>query len=656
MRPTVTQSVHHIGDSEKDIRASIDQSSIAHIMSILTDLYSDPMLAVIREYSTNAIDSNIEAGNPDPIKITLPTSLKPTFVVQDQGVGLSVDDMERVYSMYGTSTKRDSDEVTGMLGLGCKSGLTYALTFNIIAIKGGVRTAALFTKDEDGVGVIKIIDTRSSTERNGVTIQIPVKAQDVESFRMKAESFYSYWRDGTVSIHNRTPVNKEAYGDGPAKFSDNPVWIDDDVAVVKDLAASKIVMGGVAYPFRPKTFPHGIVAYVPMGSVSFTPSREALYFNRPTEATIATIEEFAKERFFASLMDKVKDAPNNFERGKMLAQWNTSALTRGKLKDHPLKLMVRLPGTRQKVNGITVVDEETKRNAWTYHGNYGRGSCSRLESSVPWSYINDTNYHFVVNYPNKAIPAGHKDRVEKYGIPQAVFIPVGSDIEIIDGRPKVVEWETIVDATPAPKSTKTGPRQVKKYTVLTAGQSYETEQIKDDVPIIVVGPRENAYHLRKKFPEAHIVELYARQVERFKKLHPTATGWYAYEQAEKAKALAAITDDDKIAKHLAHSYLDFLKSSKPHILDPELRHMVGLIGPESKTLARANALYVQVPHHPSNDRIAKRYPLLFCGYNRGGDAAKDALLYVNAKWLQLEGANAVQRFSGDGATKKSEAA
>ena len=38
---------------------SIDQSALSHIMNVLTDLYADPELAVIREYSSNALDSHI---------------------------------------------------------------------------------------------------------------------------------------------------------------------------------------------------------------------------------------------------------------------------------------------------------------------------------------------------------------------------------------------------------------------------------------------------------------------------------------------------------------------------------------------------------------------------------------------------------------------
>ena len=52
----------------------IQDNDLSHIMGILrSQIYSDKLLAVIREYSTNAVDANVEAGNPAPINVHLPT-------------------------------------------------------------------------------------------------------------------------------------------------------------------------------------------------------------------------------------------------------------------------------------------------------------------------------------------------------------------------------------------------------------------------------------------------------------------------------------------------------------------------------------------------------------------------------------------------------
>ena len=57
--------------------------------SILSDqLYSNKIRAVIRELSTNAYDSHVDAGNGDkPFEVHLPSNMEPTFSVRDYGTG-----------------------------------------------------------------------------------------------------------------------------------------------------------------------------------------------------------------------------------------------------------------------------------------------------------------------------------------------------------------------------------------------------------------------------------------------------------------------------------------------------------------------------------------------------------------------------------------
>ena len=99
----------------------ISRGDESHIMTILRDtLYSDKILAVLREYSSNAWDAHRAVGkNTLPIKITLPTEMTPTLSIRDWGPGLSANEVFNIYTQYGASTKRDSDKEVGMLGIGC---------------------------------------------------------------------------------------------------------------------------------------------------------------------------------------------------------------------------------------------------------------------------------------------------------------------------------------------------------------------------------------------------------------------------------------------------------------------------------------------------------------------------------------------------------
>ena len=166
----------------------------AHIMTILRDtLYSDKILAVLREYASNAWDANREAGRGDvPIRVKVPTMEDPVLTISDDGPGLSNDDVFNVYSQYGASTKRGSDKVVGMLGIGSKSGFAYSDTFTIISKHGGMQRIYSALIDETEKGVIKLLD-RTPCKGTGVTIQIPVDPKDLVRFNDKAKSLFKYF-------------------------------------------------------------------------------------------------------------------------------------------------------------------------------------------------------------------------------------------------------------------------------------------------------------------------------------------------------------------------------------------------------------------------------------------------------------------------------
>src|SRR5690242_6346040 len=85
-------------------------------------LYSHKIKAVVRELSTNAADSHAAAGKGDvPFKVHLPNNLEPYFYVKDEGVGLSPEQVNTIYTTYFESDKIESNDFTGCLGLGSKS-------------------------------------------------------------------------------------------------------------------------------------------------------------------------------------------------------------------------------------------------------------------------------------------------------------------------------------------------------------------------------------------------------------------------------------------------------------------------------------------------------------------------------------------------------
>lgn len=303
MKPNHLPEIAHQGNVRTESATSFgfDNASLPFLMSILTDMYSDQAGAVLREYSTNAWDSHIEAGVTDPIEITLPTRWNSTLVIRDHGIGMDLDGIRRTYGLYGFSSKRDDDTQNGMLGLGSKSALTYTSQFTVTARKDGMQITCLITRDGEGVGMIQPIgDPVPTEERNGVEITIPVK--DVWEMQRKSAEFFQYWPKGSVLVDGEEPESVFDRKDA--------LVIDPDVILIPagQYARSKVIMSNVAYPMDlggDAGEYWTVVARVPTGSVAFTPSREALMMTPLTNDTLESVRDFVNAHYKRLLQEQL---------------------------------------------------------------------------------------------------------------------------------------------------------------------------------------------------------------------------------------------------------------------------------------------------------------------------------------------------------------
>lgn len=173
----------------------IKQEGLAHIFNVLRNqLYSDKILAVLREYSCNAVDAHTEAGVNRPIEVTLPSRLSLELKIRDYGMGLSEQDIQEIYAFYGESTKRKSNSLIGQLGLGSKSAFAYGDNFVINSFYNGIKTTYNAYIDPSQIGQIAKLASASSNEANGVEIVISVKPTDCETFVNTARSLFHHFK------------------------------------------------------------------------------------------------------------------------------------------------------------------------------------------------------------------------------------------------------------------------------------------------------------------------------------------------------------------------------------------------------------------------------------------------------------------------------
>ena len=157
-----------VGDipSGKDFSINAD----AAFFDILSNsLYANPLLAVLRETITNAEDANQENGKDVPVEISF-TEDSFLLSVTDHGKGIPHEKVHEIYCVYGKSTKQET-EVTGGLGLGCKSPFAIVDSFTISNCWEGIRRDYLLVKEQ---GIPKLIETKGqrNDDNTGLTVNI----------------------------------------------------------------------------------------------------------------------------------------------------------------------------------------------------------------------------------------------------------------------------------------------------------------------------------------------------------------------------------------------------------------------------------------------------------------------------------------------------
>lgn len=131
-------------------------------------LYANKIRAIIRELSCNAVDSHVAAGNTDTsFDVHLPSSFEPWFSIRDYGTGLDREQVTNIYTTYFESTKTNSNDFIGALGLGSKSPFSYTDNFTIVAIKDGNKGVYTAFLNDEGVPSIALMNEESSNEPTG---------------------------------------------------------------------------------------------------------------------------------------------------------------------------------------------------------------------------------------------------------------------------------------------------------------------------------------------------------------------------------------------------------------------------------------------------------------------------------------------------------
>lgn len=648
--------------SGESIGMTIDSSSLAHIMSVLTNLYSDKELAVLREYSTNAFDAHVDSGVTRPIEVTLPAPLSPFLKIRDYGEGLDAEDIREIYSRYGTSTKRGSNEVVGMLGLGCKSALTYTDQFNVTGIKNGIMTQVSVSVTAEGGGNMTIVDQFPTDEPSGVEVVVPAKSGN--TFEAKARNFFRFWREDSVLVNGEKPKRIDG------------IWVADDLLLTSEVTSPIIVMGNVPYPdpnhygnskYRKDGRDFHSVAFVDIGAVNFTPSRESLHVTPRTKNVLEKIENRVETEVHKALMKQIDAAKTSWEalaltkelkpfglnpekvtwKGKKLVttigeKWDATQHPYGTPRPDPKFFTLRGSDTYSKYywnshhavsmldyagDFIWVVGYETDK--WTPYKhqklNQWKSKNGRIDTRYNNNYrVHPTAYIFTEKLPAEALEWIDPARVVEWDTIDAEKIERNGQPITLSGRP-TGSYNARVDG---------------KITDKLLAKDIVTDDLKNKPIFWIQGNRWHTEHrltwLINKYPNATIVYLPGNRIEKFRRDFPMAV-----HVPEAVKTLGqtwfkSLTKNQKDAYHVQESRNSWLFQ----LLDEKLVNDTWLS--EAAKLSKMDlrdvredykfyGRYCEISIDSSwKDVLLTKYPLLSHLSSSVGKNMQHIYLYINA--------------------------
>lgn len=300
-----------IGDVDGAISATI--AATREAFEVLSQrLYKYSERAIIREWFCNAIDAHADADTLHiPVDITLPSEFDLFYTQRDYGIGLDPDGVRKYIAGYFDGNKKHTNDRIGGFGLGAKSPFGYTSVWALVTYKNGMEYTYTAFVDETGPRFL-LTGEKETTEPNGVKIQIPVKPDDIKTWRREAEFVLRRFK------HVAPNINAEfEYSEEIEDFS-----LEGDI---RDRQGAYAIMAGVQYPIPPEFIEdtwldnYGRV-YIKFenGELSPMPSREELSLSPRTKENLTKRITEVCDKLISEVCAKIDTGKTLRERSRII--------------------------------------------------------------------------------------------------------------------------------------------------------------------------------------------------------------------------------------------------------------------------------------------------------------------------------------------------
>lgn len=282
-----TDEENIIGSSGQTTKFSIASSAKAFKI-LSSNLYKNKIRAIVRELACNCVDAHKMINSTENFEIKVPSSLDPRFVIRDFGPGLSHDDIDNLYTTYFASTKSESNDFIGALGLGSKSPFSYTDTFTVVSYHEGMARGytAMLDKGEPVLRPV-FVEEMTADDRTGLEVTVPVKPNDLNTWLYEIKYVLRPFNEiqctlkGTSMVIDTFP-DDECFAVNRSEYETSGLYA---------------IMGNIVYPLRdvkglkaPWLQSKSNVVYIrfPLGELDITPSREELSLDEETVQNVLT--------------------------------------------------------------------------------------------------------------------------------------------------------------------------------------------------------------------------------------------------------------------------------------------------------------------------------------------------------------------------------
>jgi len=362
------------------------QASAKAFEILSSNIYTNKVRAVVREYNCNAYDAHVAAGNGESWDVHLPTRLEPHFSVRDYGTGLSDEQVREIFTTYFHSTKTGSNDFVGALGLGSKSAFSLVDSFSVVSYYNGTKNDYSCYRDEYGEPQVALLCSTDTDEPNGIEVSMTVNGRE-DDFEDEAVNVFKYF-DQLPNINNKDVVRQVTLAKDDYKF------VCDEGSFNTGYGSLYARMGNVAYKI-PNEYQNSLSGFINfnIGDLSFNAGREELSMDDSTKTILKARVQQVTDNLAQTVYDKLEEEQCAFTRAKKKAEVHSGSM-RGVLRSSKLNFdQFDLP----------LIPEDDDRITCYSRGTWHRDSPDILSlRSLPLTDNNDWSIRYFL----------HKDRMK----------------------------------------------------------------------------------------------------------------------------------------------------------------------------------------------------------------------------------------------------